>query len=81
MTSSLLDGSGNTGLPIEDMADAHSQIFVAIRLMDDIRRRQPRGAREHGVVGIAGRKQHIDVRPQLARALGQRRARACRRAS
>src|SRR5687768_8053107 len=73
MTSSLLDGSGDTGLPIEDMADSGSQIFVAIGFMDYIRRRQARSPGEHGVVGIASSKKYVDVRTQFPGALGQRR--------
>ena len=36
--------------------------------------RQAGRARQHIVVGIAGREQHLDVRTQLARALRERRA-------
>src|SRR4051794_36716423 len=73
MTSSLLDWSGETGFTIEGLAKRPSQILAARRFMDYIRRREPGRPGEHGVVGIAGCKEHVDVRTQFARALGQRR--------
>src|SRR5918995_318080 len=72
MTSSLFSISGNSGLPVQHVANAHRQVFVSIWLVDDFARRQAHGAREHIRLCVASREQYFDIWPHLSRSLRER---------